>query len=101
MSPLSPGCYGIHVCFHGYTISIRTSHLTLALVGLLQMIKGRGGASGVEAAVTTSRTSELALFYIIQHGLVDKLQLCNGCHLLRHHFDRLLKSSKLFLVTVW
>ena len=59
------------VHFHGYTTSTCTSHLTLALVGLLQMMKGRGGASGVEAAVTTSRTSEFALFYIIQHGLVE------------------------------
>ena len=62
-----------HVRFHSYTTSTYTSHLTLALVGLLQMMKGRGGASGVEAAVMTSRIFEFALFYINQHGFL-KLQ---------------------------
>lgn len=50
--------------FHNNVTSIcHTSHLMLALVGLLQVMKGFGGVSGVEAAVITSRVSEFALFY--------------------------------------
>ena len=48
---------------HNNLVFCHTSHLTLALVGLLQMIKGFGGVSGIEAAVRTSRASEFALFY--------------------------------------
>lgn len=78
-------------CFHSYITSIcHTSHLTLALVGLLQMIKGFGGVPGIEAAVRTSRGSEFALFY---NKTCSTMQQCiiRSC-LAAQNFDELGKN---------
>ena len=74
-----------------------TSHLTLALVGLLQMIKGFGGVFGAEAAVKTSRASEFILFYnktCSNTYMQQCIIICKVQFLVLQNFDELKLTDK-------